>query len=307
MACSQPGTYPKASKISTLTVWCPLARAGDMETPDTGSWNALPPELQELIVANLSLVEVTRISSTCRHFYAAFCRQLAQEQKARCDLAAGCIGHQRILRIKSLMRSFLNYDGLDPDVSRHSRVEGWIYQDGTFHAEPPIPHVPGTPKWCAGDYSVHVSVGPRDVRGMPPSMDVMVNTRHCSHVRLATNGPTAAGFEIMVNLCSDADLEELGLVQSLFSTDLGRGLQDAGVEGMTVMGCSSPRSFSQAGVEAQIAPLLPFLSELTIFATWLPQGYSERREPHTHEVESVPNKKFSVEYYVDWLDLFVDD
>jgi hypothetical protein len=274
-----------------------------MEMPPEGSWDVLPLDLEELILGKLSLLEVTRLSTTCRSFHRAFCRQLAQEQKARCALAAGCFGRERILQIKSLISSFLNDDGPDPDLARHSKFEGYICRDGTFRdgkfrSEPQAPHVPGTPNVHAGDDVTYA----RLVRGHTPGAShgtfIYVSTHKSSHVSLATNGPGEAGFHVIVTVRSDADLEGLALVQALLSADFGPGLQDAGLTELWVKGRSFSGNFSQAGVEAQIAPLVPFMSEFRTVAEWLPEGCRNRKRPQAEAVASAASGNFPVEYIV---------
>jgi hypothetical protein len=264
-----------------------------METPHARGWSAVPPELQELILANLSLVEVTRVSWTCKSFHAAFCRQLAREQEARYNLAVGCAGHERILRIKSLIKSILDDDGLDPDVGTHSRVEGWIYRDGTFHSEPPAHHVPGTPEWRAGDYSMHVSV--HQTHGLRLSVCTRGTSYVCMYIRRRADRESY----IAINLSSDVDTEEVALVQALVSGDLGPSLRRARLTSIYIRGKSALGAFSEGGMEAQVAPLLSLILRSTVQAPWVAGGRGIREHPQAQEVGSAANERFQLYYRVE--------
>jgi hypothetical protein len=84
----------------------------------TMSWDALPVELEERILFNLSLVELARLSSTRNVFLKVFRKQLAEQQKALCDRADRSFGLERIARAAGHLNRFIK--------------EGTVIQDGLF-------------------------------------------------------------------------------------------------------------------------------------------------------------------------------
>jgi hypothetical protein len=84
-----------------------VPRAGDVEPPTIADWRALPYELEETILANLSLPKLARVSTTCKRFDHHFRQKLAKEQKACYDLAVARFGKERLACIAELVHGFL--------------------------------------------------------------------------------------------------------------------------------------------------------------------------------------------------------
>lgn len=101
----------------------------------TMSWSDLPQELEEKIFSQLSLVELKGLISTRKLCLALFCKQLAIEQQALCDIAVSRYGDSRIkvfsdVCICLLAEGFVNEDlamrmrQLPRDLHRDRRCKG---------------------------------------------------------------------------------------------------------------------------------------------------------------------------------------
>jgi hypothetical protein len=114
------------------------ACAGEARTPFATCWAELPYELEELILAKLSLTELARVSATCRTIQAVFDRQMAEAQKAHCDLAIKCFGRERIACIASLGDRYLMGQAMhaELDQAAYNSYICVISADGTLHVEP---------------------------------------------------------------------------------------------------------------------------------------------------------------------------
>jgi hypothetical protein len=73
-------------------------------------WDALPLELEEQILSNLSLAELALLSSTRKVFLAPFRKELAEQQKALCEEAYELFGDECLKRLADLCRCFLTGD-----------------------------------------------------------------------------------------------------------------------------------------------------------------------------------------------------
>jgi hypothetical protein len=82
--------------------------AGDTEKSHDMSWEALPIEMEEKILFNLSLAELAAVSSTCMTFLEVFQKQLAAQQKTLCDSAVDWFGLERIRGFATLADRFIN-------------------------------------------------------------------------------------------------------------------------------------------------------------------------------------------------------
>jgi hypothetical protein len=295
----------KHGKDLLLDVYWQFAHAGDMETPLGGSWSALPQELEELILDHLSLVELTRASATCRTFHAAFGRQLAHTQKARCDVAVDCIGRLRLVRITSVINSFLKGQALGLDMGTSSIpghdpiVYGCIWKDGVFQpAQAPLRG------WVMDDagrgaWFVRVRLDvTADGKPFPgASLHISVRARQVTRIDLSI--VRRHGHEqssISMNLDGTAGFEELGLLQALFSGEFAPNWQDAGPLMIHVWGSFQDGKVSQAGIEAQIAPLVPLLSQYTMKAPGMLKKYVARKRPGARGVGSAANQRLCLHY-----------
>jgi hypothetical protein len=114
-----------------------FARAGDGEIPLGTNWSDLPIDMVEVILNHLSWIDLAPISSTCSAFHTAFRRQLAREQKERCDLAVSLFGRGQIYRIADFIERHLEGKTLDasnPDGP--NRTSSSILADGTVVGPP---------------------------------------------------------------------------------------------------------------------------------------------------------------------------
>ncbi len=78
-----------------------------LETSPIRGFSTLPFDMVEHVLANLSLIELARISETFSAFRAVPRTQMPREQKARCNLSVSFTGHERIKRIVALIVDLL--------------------------------------------------------------------------------------------------------------------------------------------------------------------------------------------------------
>jgi hypothetical protein len=219
-------------------------------------WDALPCELQELILANLSLTELTRVSRTCRAIQAAFGRQMAREQKARCDLAVECFGHERIACIASLADRFLKGERVHPALDEGVIRFCSICADGTLRVNPNV--------------GQRLTCEPADLPtefwfwlGSPPSMSIVIKPTLAGRVSLCCN--RGKKNFITVYLRRDQDVKGLALVHALLDGCLAPTFQSHGLPiHVHIRRYTDYKSvYTPQGLQAQIAPLLPFVSRYT--------------------------------------------
>jgi hypothetical protein len=80
--------------------WC--TSAGNLGCIPTSGWNALPNHVVDVILVNLSLLELARASTTCGAFQALYRRKLAAVQNARQE--AGCSKERPLRRSQQACR-----------------------------------------------------------------------------------------------------------------------------------------------------------------------------------------------------------
>jgi hypothetical protein len=114
-----------------------LCTAGNAERSHTASWGSLHEDLLTGILANLSLVELARISRTCRSFKAVYGRLMVAQQKSRRDLAVKLFGRERITCLLALITYLLKWEPSPSDISEEVERNGWISADGVLHMLPP--------------------------------------------------------------------------------------------------------------------------------------------------------------------------
>jgi hypothetical protein len=85
------------------------------------------------VLRNLSLPDLARLYTTCKAFQDVYCRALAAEQKARCDLAHKTYGRAVIRSIAALITPFS--EGTFPDAEFLSARECWRWMplDGKLY------------------------------------------------------------------------------------------------------------------------------------------------------------------------------
>jgi hypothetical protein len=231
------------------------------------SWDLLPNELVEVVLANLSLIDLARTSPTCSSFKAVYRRLMAQQQKARCDLVFKSCSREQIACLVRLIAHLLKKESLEAGSIR--REEGSVREEeGCLHIStagvlygPPL----CVPLWqmisTAGD--IHVDVWQP---AQEPSI-LFLHTEKCAlgAVRMIFNS-FWQGVTLLVIPSGDEDLEPLAFMQVLLSEGLAEVFRDAGKDAeIQVEGSRYPadKVATRAGLKAQIAPLLPFASHYT--------------------------------------------
>jgi hypothetical protein len=138
---------------------CQVACAGEAVTPDVKGWDDLPYDMLELILGKLSVREVARMSATCSMFLAVCRRRLAQDQKIRCEVAAGFFGHGVLIYLALLIHRFVNGDPLDQEVVEKNKQAKWVLPQ-TFHLHDTSRNIRRTERvYQAGDMHVGVTLG----------------------------------------------------------------------------------------------------------------------------------------------------
>jgi hypothetical protein len=258
-----------------LTKWRACACNADIYVT---SWADLPIELEEVILARLSLPEFARVSWSSRKFQAFFNRQMAREQKARCDLAVGHFGRERILRIGNIADHYhCAGETAYPQLVEAVINRCWISADGTLHLKPQVndPAIPASslPLPEAGDLHVTIEL---DVARSSACMSIKVEVAEDRVIQLRVIMPSeTAGVYISIHPDGDDDVMGLALVQALLCGDLldpqpdlanpqcglGPPFWDSpGPIELQILPTDFRRVTTPAGVLALIAPLLPLTS-----------------------------------------------
>jgi hypothetical protein len=239
-------------------------------------WNNFPLDMQEFILSFLPVVELARLAMTCRSFHTASRRHLAEQQKARCDLAEQWICRKRIMGVIDLVSSFFRGDCITP--TRH-KTYGWISADGVFHVLDQAS--------CQSGGEAIPEVGEIEVVifATRPGFDKLTS------MNIVVYGPGKAVLAFVVSRFlntvystvtrSDGeDLSGLAFVQALLTCGFGR--EQAGVSPLKghIIWCCLPQGSFLTGMPwanpkllAQIAPLLPLLHK-SQFGLSLYRGYA---------------------------------
>jgi hypothetical protein len=247
------------------------------------SWSILPPDVEETILASLSLVELTGIFRTCRSFYAAYQRRLASEQAALYDQAVESFGHARITRIATVIAQYLEKDvpHLDADINESFHIK--VCEDGglvhvfrgVMHIHTRWVHINLLRQLKATPPMFYISLGCPQ-RGVPHTL--LLECQDGSH--LFTNvSCNRSNVSITVSAGGNNSLDSLSLLQALLSGGLTRSLRDAGQTMEIRVWQRPPRAevargrltvqhhdiyvFTPEEVKNMIAPLLPFASHYT--------------------------------------------
>jgi hypothetical protein len=111
---------------------------------------SLPEDVIGVILCTLSLIDLARVSPTCRCFYAHYSRQMAVEQKSLCDQAVGVFGLERIKCMVDVVQHFLKLEGAvwKPESSPYE----WALASGSgsYRLAPQFAYEPG--HICMGVY-----------------------------------------------------------------------------------------------------------------------------------------------------------
>jgi hypothetical protein len=229
-------------------------------------WRALPQDLEEAILTNLSLVELARVSRTKSFFLTIFHKRRAQGQKALRELAAERFGSARITRIITLVERFYKRQLLDPCLADSpTKTRCWIYEDGNCRKERP------EPEWSSGRYLRHIAT---EVEvepfggGADAGIQIRILTQSWSQVTLLLSHNFRA--DIFVYPRSNKDFRGLGLLQALLSEGLARIIVDAGQRMFIhITGSNMGFWFTQEGLKSMIAPLVPFAPPFSLAgAAW---------------------------------------
>jgi hypothetical protein len=283
-------------RIKRWLLTCNYAPAGDSKLSDNLGWNALPVELEELVLSKLPLVDLARASATHSSFQSALRNELAREQKARCDAALDCVGRQWMSRITSLINCFLKGQALDLDMGRNSGIAGWIMQGGAFQMDRQAFSLPANESSPTGHCRVRVSFT-RVLLGSA-RIHFHVYVRGMSDVHICLDGQKPAGSYINVDLKSHVGREELGLVQLLLSGELAPNWQDGAPPGVYFFGESCAGNFNQAKMVAQIAPMMPFVSQYTFLTPWMTGKCPIPKHCHIGPGGSAGVKRFHLRYFL---------
>jgi hypothetical protein len=250
-------------------------------------WSALPYELEEAILGCLSLRELADVSTTCKRFDQVFRQEVAKEQKARCDLAIEQFGRKRLARIADTVNSFLNTRSFDPHSGEPGPCYCWMSEDGTLHAaEEYYPfhlqdqetqdHETMQRFSISEDGTLYVEEGrgsdmANEVQSELDDVDVsgtlsgMYSTMLYIHVSSRTGPNVGMSFGAIPDTScffirphDDEEEGSVALMQALLSGEFaaivgeGRPLARVGIQWGDYHG-----GFTCAGLQAQIAPLLP--------------------------------------------------
>jgi hypothetical protein len=219
-------------------------------------WDALPQDVEEAILSNLSLVELARVSRTKSFFLTVFHKRRAEEQKALREVAAERFGSARITRIITLVERFYKRQLLDACLADSPpKTSCWIYEDGSCRRERPEPE-----PLSAGQFFRQIGIEVEIEllgNGADAGMRITIEAQHWSQVRLLLCHNFRAC--VFVYPRREEDLRGLALVQALLSEGLAQIVADAGQRTFIyITGINMQMRFTQAGLKAMVAPLVPF-------------------------------------------------
>jgi hypothetical protein len=216
------------------------------------SWNNLPRELEEMIIVDLPLFDLARLSSTRRVFQEMFRSKLQDEQKLRCELAVACFGRERISAIVTQIQRVLDGQILGWAMrysTKHRRCR--ISEDGTFEWYNPAAIRRGREPPQGGEALVmaHLLRGPQAY-----GVSITAQAPHGSRAELEFSRNGAGGM-IKVFPSTDGDLEGAALAQALVEEGLGRLPHRVGIH---IVGDASRAGYSptMSGFKTLIAPLM---------------------------------------------------
>jgi hypothetical protein len=186
------------------------------------AWDALPLDVQDLILARIPLFELAQASAACRTFQERFKTRLAEEQKLRFDLADECFGQKRIDRIAAMAARFFKRENAFGKLDRGRTHVCHISAVGEWQVERRRPSRSANQHNLeAGDLHVRLSF----MWGRPTVMEILVHVPGRALVKLHVCGGRGM-IAITVTPYGDMVFEGLALVQALITWALPRRLRD---------------------------------------------------------------------------------
>jgi hypothetical protein len=227
----------------------------DLEIGDV-EIGGLPLETGELILSKLSFADFARVSTTCRAWDAFLGRR-------RCDLAVSIFGQERIGAIAEFLRSFLNGEIVGDGPLGICGKSFIITAEGELQDEQHTSSIGSQYPYQPGAFHVYVQL---DRRMPPTSMCVWVPSPNQSLVRLIIDrGLKEADFCV-----KQGDVPGLALIQALLTWGFSPSFRDVWPHSVTIKASHGSDRFSQARLDAQIAPLRPLVSK---HANWAVSGW----------------------------------
>jgi hypothetical protein len=217
---------------------------------DRTDWSLLPEDISEAIFGILTLLELARISRTCRSFHALYCQRMAAKQQSQCNVALESFGLGRINLIAGLIYDFLK---------RGSQGPAFIYRGSFWVCPEGIRHTVDTPKLNFGRTYVSVYCGENH---WSYHYVIKVQTPKGSLVYVRCHWGRRSAVIQICPTC-DEDLEEVALVQALRSGGLAEFIRDSGRRVEINICLPDPAKFTVAGIKDQMGPLMPFSSRYT--------------------------------------------
>jgi hypothetical protein len=234
------------------------------------SGSCLPANMVEVILGNLSLLELARVSSTCRAFHALYRKQLAAIREACTALSNKSFSQKQILRLGDVITRFLKAEAWGLDFIDHDTN---FYQ---ISAEGVISHVLQSPQMTAEARDAFVSPSinqPLYFACFGPDT-LSVRGRNASRLLMRIHR-TQRGHAINIFPKNDEDLEGVALAQALLGGGLAKYIRESR-QGANLSMHSGWGGATRAGLKRQIATLVLFSSRyprLTPFASRYPTSY----------------------------------
>jgi hypothetical protein len=206
----------------------------------TMSWSDLPYDVMETILSKLSSVRLAQLSLTCKSFSTAYRKLTAAQQRARCKIAFASCGRERISRLLNLIVHLLNRQPLSP-----------VSADGVLHG--PAHTLP--PQSSHGPEEMLVDVS------LEHGIDVKASGSSASSLKVIIYGTSKHAY-FSIAPSDDEDVQGVAIVQAMLSLGMAEIFKDAG--GHADIGVwHYAEGSTRAGLEAQVAPLLPFARNYT--------------------------------------------
>ncbi len=226
----------------------------------------MPIEIIEVILTTLTLLELARVSATCRTFQALYRRRLVGERKARKELATTFFGGDQITRLIAFIVQVLEGASLDLDrgVVDKKLNPLWCPPNGPHYGRLARNNVPG--QTSIGPNEIRLDIRPKFPGVTVDSIAVYVGDSQWSQLDLLIRR-NGMGVWLRVRPNGDNELEGVGLVQAILDGGLAQYVQDGGkwvrVEIEGLVRYQDSESISRLGMKTQIAPLLAAGSRYT--------------------------------------------
>jgi hypothetical protein len=218
------------------------------------AWTALPNDMVEVVLGNLSAVELAGMSATCTSVNGLSRRLMDAQWKAQCDEAIVSCGRARIACIVALIAHYLQGNWLTCYFSAWEWTCAWVSADGMMHG--PAPHNQVTRRMSEdGDFRLSLCVDLDD-----SSVILFVEARHSagSYIKVQTS-PDRKQVSIDVVTTRDADFHVVALVQAMLSEGLAQLVRHAGkLVVISIRGKANTHGVTQRGIKSLISPLMPF-------------------------------------------------